>query len=99
MGMANSDIADRAVLVFGAGGALGAGIARAFADAGAMVTGADKVAPPASRRIEDVKYEAVDVLDDREIGALIGQKTVLPSLRREVRVDLARRCADGKLAP
>jgi NAD(P)-dependent dehydrogenase (short-subunit alcohol dehydrogenase family) len=72
MGMANSDIADRAVLVFGAGGALGAGIARAFADAGAMVTGADKVAPPASRRIEDVKYEAVDVLDDREVGALIG---------------------------
>jgi NAD(P)-dependent dehydrogenase (short-subunit alcohol dehydrogenase family) len=59
------------VLVFGAGGALGAGIARAFADAGAGVTGADKVAPPASRRIDGVRYEAVDVLDDGAVGAFV----------------------------
>jgi NAD(P)-dependent dehydrogenase (short-subunit alcohol dehydrogenase family) len=70
--MSNRGISGRPVLVFGAGGALGAGIAAACAAAGAAVTGADKVAPPASRRIDGVKYEAVDVLDDREVGALVG---------------------------
>jgi NAD(P)-dependent dehydrogenase (short-subunit alcohol dehydrogenase family) len=69
--MTNDGIAGRPVLVFGGGGALGAGVAAAFADAGAMVTGADKVAPHASRRIDGVKYEAVDVLDDDAVGALI----------------------------
>jgi len=37
----------RAVLVFGASGALGSGVATAFAAAGATVTGADKVRPAA----------------------------------------------------
>ena len=40
-----------------------------------------------------------DVADSREIRALIRQKVVLPSVRREVRVDLARGCADWKVAP
>jgi NAD(P)-dependent dehydrogenase (short-subunit alcohol dehydrogenase family) len=69
--MTDHGIAGRPVLVFGGGGALGAGVAGAFADAGAMVTGADKVAPDGSRRIDGVKYEAVDVLDDDAVGALI----------------------------
>jgi NAD(P)-dependent dehydrogenase (short-subunit alcohol dehydrogenase family) len=64
-------ISGRPVLIFGAGGALGAGVAEAFAAAGARVTGADKVAPPASRRLEGVAYEAVDVLDDDAVGRLI----------------------------
>jgi NAD(P)-dependent dehydrogenase (short-subunit alcohol dehydrogenase family) len=64
-------IAGRPVLIFGAGGALGAGIAEAFMAAGATVTGADKVAPPASRRLEGVRYEAVDVLDDDAVGRLV----------------------------
>lgn len=64
-------IAGRSVLVFGAGGALGAGVTAALAGAGAVVVGADKVAPPASRRQEGVRYEAVDVLDDAAVGALV----------------------------
>ncbi len=64
-------ISGRPVLIFGAGGALGAGVAEAFAAAGAQVTGADKVAPPASRRLDGVGYEAVDVLDDDAVGRLI----------------------------
>jgi NAD(P)-dependent dehydrogenase (short-subunit alcohol dehydrogenase family) len=64
-------ISGRSVLIFGAGGALGAGVAEAFAAAGAQVTGADKVVPPASRRLDGVDYDAVDVLDDDAVGALI----------------------------
>jgi NAD(P)-dependent dehydrogenase (short-subunit alcohol dehydrogenase family) len=64
-------ISGRPVLIFGAGGALGAGVAEAFAAAGAQVTGADKVAPPQSRRLDGVTYEAVDVLDDDAVGRLI----------------------------
>jgi NAD(P)-dependent dehydrogenase (short-subunit alcohol dehydrogenase family) len=64
-------IAGRSVLVFGAGGALGAGVAAALAGAGALVVGADKVVPPESRRLEGVRYEAVDVLDDTAVGALV----------------------------
>jgi NAD(P)-dependent dehydrogenase (short-subunit alcohol dehydrogenase family) len=64
-------ISGKPVVIFGAGGALGAGVAEAFAGAGAQVTGADKVAPPASRRIDGVSYEAVDVLDDDAVGRLI----------------------------
>jgi NAD(P)-dependent dehydrogenase (short-subunit alcohol dehydrogenase family) len=62
----------KSVLVFGAGGALGAGVVAAFAAAGAAVTGADKVPPAAGRRLDGVKYEAVDVLDDSELGAIVG---------------------------
>ena len=38
-----------------------------------------------------------DVANSRQIGALIGQEAVLPSMRREVGVDLAQRSADGKV--
>jgi NAD(P)-dependent dehydrogenase (short-subunit alcohol dehydrogenase family) len=64
-------VAGRSVLVFGAGGALGAGVAAALAGAGAVVVGADKVAPPSSRRLDGIRYEAVDVLDDAAVGALV----------------------------
>ena len=68
--MQSSGIAGRPVLVFGAGGALGSAVASALAGAGALVTGADKVAPPSSRRLAGVQYEAFDVLDDDAVGAL-----------------------------
>jgi NAD(P)-dependent dehydrogenase (short-subunit alcohol dehydrogenase family) len=70
--MRDGGIAGRSVLVFGAGGALGAGVAAAFAAAGAVVTGVDKVVPGAERRIDGVRYDAVDVLDDDAVGALFG---------------------------
>lgn len=60
----------RAVLVFGAGGALGAGIAAALAAAGAVVTGADRSVPDRAVALEGVSYEAVDVTDDDAVRAL-----------------------------
>lgn len=60
----------RTVLVFGAGGALGHGVAEAFADAGASVTGVDKFEPRANRKLPGVSYRTVDVTDDAEVAAL-----------------------------
>ncbi len=60
----------RDVLVFGAAGALGAGVATAFANAGAAVIGVDRTEPPADRQLAGVTYRAVDVLDDDAMAAL-----------------------------
>ena len=54
----------RAVLVFGAAGALGAGLTAAFAASGALVTGADRFMPADGTATEGVTYQTVDVLDD-----------------------------------
>jgi len=62
--------AGRSVLVFGAAGALGSGLAAAFAQAGAVVTGADMHAPRHGRRHDGVDYQTVSVLDDAALGAL-----------------------------
>ena len=62
--------AGRTVLLFGAGGALGGGLAEAFTQAGATVNGADKHLPRQDRQLEGVTYHAVDVLDDAALGAL-----------------------------
>ena len=59
----------RDVLVFGASGALGSGVAAAFAAAGAAVTGADKF-PPAGSSPGTIGRETVDVLDDAALRAL-----------------------------
>ena len=59
----------RVVLVFGASGALGSGVAAAFAAAGAAVTGADKF-PPAGSAPGTIGRETVDVLDDAALRAL-----------------------------
>jgi NAD(P)-dependent dehydrogenase (short-subunit alcohol dehydrogenase family) len=59
----------RAVLVFGASGALGSGVAAAFASAGAAVTGADRF-PPAGSSPGTIGRETVDVLDDAALRAL-----------------------------
>jgi NAD(P)-dependent dehydrogenase (short-subunit alcohol dehydrogenase family) len=68
--MPETDFTGRAVLVFGAAGALGAGLVTAFAAAGASVTGADKHLPGDGRRHDGAGYHAVDVLDDAALGAL-----------------------------
>ena len=60
----------RAVLVFGASGTLGSGVAAAFAAAGALVTGADRFLPAGGAAAAGVSSEAVDVLDDAALGAL-----------------------------
>ena len=60
----------RQVMVFGAGGALGAGVAEALAAAGASVTGVDRAEPPGDRKLTGVRYEAGNVLDDGALGAL-----------------------------
>jgi len=57
-------LAGRKVVVFGATGGLGAGVASAFADLGAVVTGADRHLPAADRELTGVRYESVDALDD-----------------------------------
>src|SRR3984957_9386251 len=64
------DFTDRPVLVVGAGGALGHGVAPAFAAAGATVTGGERHEPPADRRIDGVSYRSADVTDDAELARL-----------------------------
>jgi len=62
-------LSGREVLVFGATGALGAGLASAFADMGAVVRGVSRSVPAADRQLTGVQYESVDVLDDAALGA------------------------------
>jgi NAD(P)-dependent dehydrogenase (short-subunit alcohol dehydrogenase family) len=62
--------ADRTVMVFGAAGALGAGLAAAFAQEGADVIGAGRTVPTRNRRLDGARYHAVDMLDDAAMGAL-----------------------------
>jgi NAD(P)-dependent dehydrogenase (short-subunit alcohol dehydrogenase family) len=58
------------VVVVGAGGALGAGLAAAFAAEGAQVTGLDRHEPAGDRRLGGVRYQAVDAGDDAALGAV-----------------------------
>jgi NAD(P)-dependent dehydrogenase (short-subunit alcohol dehydrogenase family) len=60
----------RPVLVFGAAGALGAGVAAALAAAGASVTGVDRAEPHGDRRLPGVGYRAANVTDDESVRAL-----------------------------
>jgi NAD(P)-dependent dehydrogenase (short-subunit alcohol dehydrogenase family) len=71
--MADSQFAGRKVVVAGAAGALGAGLAAAFAAAGAAVTGLDRAVPPADRQTKGVSYRAVDILDDAALGAALDE--------------------------
>lgn len=68
--MAEQDFAGRAVLVFGASGALGAGVLAAFAAAGATVTGVDKVAPAGGRDPAGASHRPADVFSDVAVAAL-----------------------------
>ena len=68
--MQDVGFAGQPVLVFGAAGALGAGVAAAFAAAGASVTGVDRMRPQDDDRLPGVSYEAADVADDNEVAAV-----------------------------
>jgi NAD(P)-dependent dehydrogenase (short-subunit alcohol dehydrogenase family) len=71
--MAEGSFAGRTVLVFGAAGALGHGVAQAFAEAGASVAGVDRVEPPVERRLDGARYLAADVTDDASVAGLFDQ--------------------------
>jgi NAD(P)-dependent dehydrogenase (short-subunit alcohol dehydrogenase family) len=64
----------RSVLVFGASGALGSGVAAAFAAAGAVVTGSDIAVPDGGAAVDSVSYAAADVSDDDELRALFDRR-------------------------
>jgi NAD(P)-dependent dehydrogenase (short-subunit alcohol dehydrogenase family) len=68
--MPDRRFAGRTVMVFGAAGALGAGLAIAFAQEGADVIGAGRTVPAGDRRLDGARYHAVDMLDDAAMGAL-----------------------------
>jgi NAD(P)-dependent dehydrogenase (short-subunit alcohol dehydrogenase family) len=63
-----SDYTGCTVLLAGAGGALGAGLAAAFRDAGAHVTGLAR--KPPAHPLDGVEYRSVDLTDDARVGAL-----------------------------
>jgi NAD(P)-dependent dehydrogenase (short-subunit alcohol dehydrogenase family) len=65
---------DRSVLVFGATGALGHGVAAAFSAAGASVTGVDRHEPHDGRRLDGVSYLTADVTDDAEVAAVFAAR-------------------------
>jgi NAD(P)-dependent dehydrogenase (short-subunit alcohol dehydrogenase family) len=67
---------ERSVIVTGAAGALGGGLCQAFTDAGATVTGLDRVTPPADRAVTGVRYVAVDLADDAAVGAAMDDAPV-----------------------
>jgi NAD(P)-dependent dehydrogenase (short-subunit alcohol dehydrogenase family) len=62
-------LSGRNVVVFGATGALGAGVAATFADMGAVVRGVGRTVPAADRQLAGVQYDGVDVQDDAALGA------------------------------
>ena len=70
--MADNGYTGRDVVVFGAGGALGTGVATAFANMGAAVTGVDRAIPAPDRRLAGITYAAADVLDEDAVAALFG---------------------------
>jgi NAD(P)-dependent dehydrogenase (short-subunit alcohol dehydrogenase family) len=65
------DFTGRGVVVFGATGALGGGVAAAFRAAGATVTGADRAEPAAEHRLDGVSYAAVNARDEGEVRELL----------------------------
>jgi NAD(P)-dependent dehydrogenase (short-subunit alcohol dehydrogenase family) len=66
-----ADYAGRTVVVTGTSGALGSGLARAFATAGADVVGVDRAAPDERAVVENVRYESVDLTDDASVASLL----------------------------
>lgn len=65
-----SDFTGRIVVVTGASGALGAGLAQAFAADGAQVVGVDREGPDDRAVVDGVRYESADLTDDADVAAL-----------------------------
>lgn len=68
--MPHDSFTGRTVLVFGAAGALGHGVAEAFSGAGASVTGVDRFEPPPDRQLPGVSHRTADVTDDADVARL-----------------------------
>jgi NAD(P)-dependent dehydrogenase (short-subunit alcohol dehydrogenase family) len=68
--MPDMGFAGRTVMIFGAAGALGAGLASGFRAADAEVIGADRAVPPPERQLDGVRYHEVSVLDDAALAEL-----------------------------
>jgi NAD(P)-dependent dehydrogenase (short-subunit alcohol dehydrogenase family) len=68
-----SDFTGRTVVLTGSSGALGAGLATAFVDAGAEVVGVDRMAPDARATVDGVRYQTADLTNDAEVGALFDE--------------------------
>ncbi len=66
-----SDFIGRTVVVTGASGFLGAGLAAAFIESGAEVVGVDRAAPDERAVVDGVRYEAADLTDDAHVGAVL----------------------------
>lgn len=65
-----SDYTGRTVVLTGASGALGAGLAAAFTSTGADLIGVDRAMPDARATVDGVRYETADLTDDGQVGAL-----------------------------
>ena len=65
-----TDFTGRTVVVTGASGALGAGLATAFIEAGADVVGVDRTEPDERAVVDGVRYETVDLTDDAGVATL-----------------------------
>jgi NAD(P)-dependent dehydrogenase (short-subunit alcohol dehydrogenase family) len=68
--MPHDSFSGRSVLLFGASGALGHGVAEAFIEAGALVTGVGKSEPNPERKLAGVIYRTADVTQDAEVARL-----------------------------
>ena len=66
-----TDFTGRTVVVTGASGALGAGLAVAFTEAGADVVGVDRAAPDERAVVDGVRYETADLTDDAHVATLL----------------------------
>jgi NAD(P)-dependent dehydrogenase (short-subunit alcohol dehydrogenase family) len=68
-----SDYTGRTVVLTGSSGALGAGLASAFVEAGAEVVGIDRMAPDGRAVVDGVRYETADLTDDADVGSLFDE--------------------------
>lgn len=66
-----SDFTGRTVVIAGTSGALGAGLATAFTEAGAQVVGLDRAAPDERAAVGGARYEAVDLIDDAHVASVL----------------------------
>jgi NAD(P)-dependent dehydrogenase (short-subunit alcohol dehydrogenase family) len=67
---------DRTVMVFGAAGALGGGVAVGLLAEGANVIGVDRLPPKNEYRLEDVRYAEADAMDDDSLTAFFAEEDV-----------------------
>jgi NAD(P)-dependent dehydrogenase (short-subunit alcohol dehydrogenase family) len=63
----------KTVVVTGAAGALGGGLAQAFADDGAAVVGLDRVTPADEHTVAGVDYRALDLTDDVAVASALDE--------------------------